>query len=87
MNCDYNNNMQLSQTEGDLFTPYERRRGLPIGNLTNQLFSKFARPARRPDAAFRRRATAKDPDGRATAEARWSDVAGRPPRGRPPAIS
>ena len=23
----------------DLFTPYERRRGLPIGNLTSQLFS------------------------------------------------
>ena len=36
---------QLSQTEDDLFTPYERRRGLPIGDLTNQLFSKFARPA------------------------------------------
>ena len=29
----------------NLFTPYERRRGLPTGNLTNQLFSKFARPA------------------------------------------
>ena len=37
--------MQLSQTEGDLFTPHEHRRGLPIGNLTNQFFSRFARPA------------------------------------------
>ena len=23
----------------DLFTPFERRRGLPIGNLTSQLFA------------------------------------------------
>ena len=37
--------MQLSRTEDDLFTPYERRHGLPIGNLTNQLFFKFGRPA------------------------------------------
>ena len=42
MNYDYNNNMQLSRTEGDLFTPYERRRGLPIGNLTSHL--QGARP-------------------------------------------
>lgn len=25
----------------DLFTPFERRRGLPIGNLTSQLFAKI----------------------------------------------
>ena len=37
--------MQLSRTEDDLLTPYERRRGLPVGNLANQLFSRFARPA------------------------------------------
>ncbi len=28
-------------TGDDLFTPFERRRGLPIGNLTSQFFANY----------------------------------------------
>ena len=64
MNCDYNN-MQLSQTEDDLF---ERRRGLPIGNLTNQLFSQVCAPGatawRRAQKASDRERPRRSPDRR-----------------------